>query len=282
MPLFACACVYLLLQGSKLASSIGNLIISPIQPQLLLSLLRTASSGSTERQIAETIGEIDTRTITGLVTLLKHDTNNYSELAIANAIFADQSLTLNGTFISEALLRGVAIMPVNFNSIETSNYVINNWIANATKNQISSIYKANPDRAVKLLLANTIYFRGEWKYGFTETAIERFETTETLSKPITMMKSKVQLRTGTLKLANDQTGHWIEMPYLNSNFSMIVILPEKRHKLDALVAAMHVNDFTAIFHQLKHSYKKIVDLTLPKFTAQSTYSMVNVLQKVSV
>lgn len=219
--------------------------------------------------------------ITDLVSQLKHDTSSHSELGIANAIFADDNFRLNNSFIREAHSREVEIFPVNFNSIEESDYIINNWIANATKNQISSIYKPDPMRGVKLLMANTIYFRGEWKYGFNETVTERFETTEKLIKNVPMMKNTASLRSGGLNLRAGVTGRWIEMPYLSSDFSMVVVLPEQRHQLDALISAMQPSDFQAIFDQLTHSYKKHVHLSLPKFTAQSTFSMVNVLIKVS-
>lgn len=268
-------------QKSKIPSVIGNLIISPIQPQLLLSLLRTAAAGLTEQEIAETIGEIDPRVITELVSQLKHDASSHTELGIANAIFADDNFHLNNSFIREAHSREVEILPVNFNSTDESVYIINNWIANATKNQISSIYKPDPKRGVKLLMANTIYFRGEWKFGFNETVTERFQTTEKLSKNVPMMKNRVALRTGGLNLRAGITGQWVELPYMSSDFSMVVILPEQRHELDALISAMQPNDIQAIFEQLTHSYKKTVNLSLPKFTAQSTLSLVNVLVKVS-
>lgn len=257
------------------------MIISPIQPQLLLSLLRTAAAGLTEQEIAETIGEVDSRVITELVSQLKHDTSSHSELGIANAIFADDNFRLNNSFIREAHSREVEIFPVNFNSIEESDYIINNWIANATKNQISSIYKPDPKRGVKLLMANTIYFRGEWKYGFNETVTERFATTDKLTKMVPMMKNLAQLRSGGLTLRAGITGRWVELPYQSSDFSMVVILPEKRHRLDELIYSMQPHDFHEIFDQLNHSYKKRVHLSLPKFTAQSTFSMVNVLLKVS-
>lgn len=268
-------------QKSKIPSAIGNLVISPIQPQLLLSLLRTAAAGLTEQEIAEAIGELDSRVITELVSQLKHDTSSHTELGIANAIFADDNFQLNNSFIREAHTREVEIFPVNFNSIEESDYIINNWIANATKNQIPSIYRPDASRGVKLLMANTIYFRGEWKYGFNETVSERFETTEKLTKNVPMMKNRAILRSGELNLRSGVTGRWVELPYLSSDFSMIIVLPEQRHQLDALIYAMQPHDFQEIFGELNHSYKKLVNLALPKFTVQSTFSLVNVLLKVS-
>lgn len=159
--------------------------------------------------------------------------------------------------------------------------MINNWISNATKNQISSIYKADSIRNVKLLLANTIYFHGEWKYGFNETITERFETTERLVKNVAMMKNMVTLRAGNIQLPNGFTGQWVELPYQGNDFSMVVILPLQRHHLDSFIQSMRPSDFSDILKQLDSSFKKRVHLSLPKFSVQSTFSMVNVLLKVN-
>lgn len=63
------------------------MIISPIQPQFLLSLLRSTAAGNTENEIARTIGEVNPRLITNLVSQLKHQQNTHTELGVANAMF---------------------------------------------------------------------------------------------------------------------------------------------------------------------------------------------------
>lgn len=76
------------MQGSKVPSAIGNLVISPLQPQFLLSLLRTTASGNTEEEIGRTIGEVNARLISDLVTEIQHERTSLVELGVANAVFA--------------------------------------------------------------------------------------------------------------------------------------------------------------------------------------------------
>lgn len=190
------------------------------------------------------------------------------------------SLRLNNSFIREAHERHIDILPVNFANADVSSYVVNNWVANATRNQIKSIFRPDVNRGTRLLLANTIYFSGEWKHGFGEVKPEPFYTTEHLVKSVPMMKNLVSLRAGKITLRSGFTGQWVELPYRGDEFSMVVIVPFQRYYLDEFIRSMRSSDFSDILKQLSTSYKKLVHLSMPKFTASSSFSLVNVLLKV--
>lgn len=84
--------VTVFLQGSKLPSSIGNLILSPIQPQLQLSLLRTAAAGLTEEEIAQAIHEVNPSITKDLIGNLKTSNSVSTNLGVASAVFAKNTL----------------------------------------------------------------------------------------------------------------------------------------------------------------------------------------------
>lgn len=191
-------------------------------------------------------------------------------------------LRLNDTFIQAAHDRDVDIVPVNFESQEETKYVINNWVANATNNRIKDFFK--PGDAIntdaQVILTNSIYFNGEWKFGFNEVKSEPFYTTEKLSKNVQMMKNLVSLRAGYITLRNGFSGQWVELPYRGDEFSMVLIVPTQRHYLDEFIRSMRTNDFSDIIKQLSSTYKKLVHISMPKFTVTSSFSVVNVLLKV--
>lgn len=188
---------------------------------------------------------------------------------------------LNNSFIQEASNRNIDILPVNFNAPDESSFIINNWVSNATNNLIKNIFKPDVSRPVRVLLANTIYFNGEWKYGFNEVKAEPFETTEKLVKNVQMMKNLVSLRAGSVILRNGFAGQWIELPYRGDEFSMIIIVPQQRHYLDEFIRSMRAADFNDILKQLSSSYKKLVHLSMPKFSVSSSFSVLNSILKVS-
>lgn len=174
-------------------------------------------------------------------------------------------------------------MPVNFDAADEAKYVINNWVANATNNRIREFFKPDDgfNSDTQVILTNSIYFNGEWKFGFNEVKTEPFYTTEKLSKNVPMMKNLVSLRAGTISLRNGFSGQWVELPYRGDEFSMVIIIPTQRHYLDEFIRSMRNNDFSDILKQLSSPYKKLVHLSMPKFTIQSSFSIVNVLLKVN-
>lgn len=182
----------------------------------------------------------------------------------------------------EANERNIGVIRVNFNSAEESGYIVNNWVANATNNKIRHIFKPDVNRGIRTLLVNTIYFSGEWKYGFNEVKTEPFQTTERLVKNVDMMKNTASLRSGKITLRSGFTGEWVELPYRGDEFSMVLILPQQRHYLDEFIRTMRTDDFDDILNQLNNPYKKLVHLSLPKFNVASSFSLVNVLLKVNV
>lgn len=178
--------------------------------------------------------------------------------------------------------RNVDLVPVNFVDSEAAKYAINNWVANSTNNHIKELLISADGLGTdsKVILTNSIYFNGEWKYGFTDVKTEPFYTTERLQKNVQMMKNIASLRSGALILRNGFSGQWVELPYRGDDFSMVLILPVQRHYLDDFIRSMSSNEFADVIKQLASPYKKLVHLSLPKFTISSSFSMVNVLLKV--
>lgn len=79
-------------QGSKTPSAIGNLVLSPIQPQLQLSLLRIAAEDLTEEEIANTIREVNPGVTRDLINNMKISHSLSTNLGVSSAIFAKKNL----------------------------------------------------------------------------------------------------------------------------------------------------------------------------------------------
>lgn len=79
-------------QKSKIPSPIGNLILSPIQPLMQLSLLQTASAGVTAEEIAQAIRERNPQITKDLVRKLRTSNSPSTTMGLASAIFAQNNL----------------------------------------------------------------------------------------------------------------------------------------------------------------------------------------------
>lgn len=121
------------------------------------------------------------------------------------------------------------------------------------------------------------------------------------------MKKVEKLRGSEFESESGAKGTWIELPYEVGNlnhshfasrfscidfsflqisyqgneFSMVLILPEVRHTLDSLIRQLTSADMANIIGQLEDPYKRLVYLKMPKFSIQSSFSLTNVLLKVS-
>lgn len=121
--------------------------------------------------------------------------------------------SLNSTFVHEARSRDVNVQPIDFGNTNEALYIINNWIASATKNHIRNLFKPDHLYGLRLLLTNTMYFRGVWKTIFNETVRDRFDTTDKLNKDVVYMKKTERLRASEFESSSGVKGAWVELPY---------------------------------------------------------------------
>ncbi|XP_037036325.1 plasminogen activator inhibitor 1-like isoform X1 [Bradysia coprophila] len=270
-------------KGSKISNPIGNLILCPLLVQLILSQIEVAAVGNTKDEIRTVIRNVDPKLLARLVYGIK-STKFRNEINLASAIFSSRNMGLNATFVQESRSRDVSIQPVDFGNTNEALYIINNWISAATKNHIRNLFKPDHLYGLKVLLTNTMYFRGIWKTAFNEsqTTFDRFDTTDKLNRGIAFMNKVEKLRGSEFESGGGAKGTWIELPYEGNEFSMVLILPEIRHTLDHLIRQLTSADIANIIGQLEEPYKRLVYLKMPKFSIQSSFSLTNVLLKMGL
>lgn len=115
--------------------------------------------------------------------------------------------------MEQSKARDVSIQSVDFGNTNEALYIINNWIAAATKNQIRNLFKPDHLYGLRVLLTNTMYFRGIWKTVFNQTLFGNFDTTDKLSKGVTYMKKIEKLRGSEFESISGVKGTWVELPY---------------------------------------------------------------------
>lgn len=96
------------------------------------------------------------------------------------------------------------------------------------------------------------------------------------------MKSLNLFRSNSIILRNGLTGLFVEIPYRGDDFSMVIVIPQQRHYLDEFIRSMRNIDFQDILKQLSSSYKKLVHLSMPKFSVSSSFSVLNSILKVTI
>ncbi|XP_067369625.1 antithrombin-III isoform X2 [Channa argus] len=171
----------------------SNIFMSPISISTAFAMTKLGACNQTLEEIMK-VFEFDTTKektsdqvhffFAKLNCRLYRKKDTTTELISANRLFGDKSLAFNETYqnISETVY-GAKLLPLNFKEDpDTARVIINDWIANKTKNLIrDTLPEGALDSATVLVLVNAIYFKVEesltlkkltsWLDGMKETSI---------------------------------------------------------------------------------------------------------------
>lgn len=166
---------------------------------------------------------------------------------------------------------------LDFSNGAQSAATINGWVEDKTNNKIKDLIAADSlDSDTRMVLVNAIYFKGFWTYQFDpkDTFKAPFYLNDQDSVNVDFMKVKKHFKYGSL--ANlDATA--IELPYKDSDISMLIILPNTRTGLSALEGKLNTIDLGEISNSL---YSQEVNVEIPKFKIEFDIELNEPLQKV--
>ncbi|XP_030374499.1 serine protease inhibitor 42Dd-like [Scaptodrosophila lebanonensis] len=201
-------------------------------------------------------------------------------LKIANRIFVAKRFPLLVNYKDLVRLSfRTRIENINFEDKELAASRINKWVSKRTEKLIENI--VSPDNLhndLKILVINAIYFHGKWKTPFNPKLTDKrqfFIPGEGLVK-VDMMHSFINALHGRINVLD---AHAVELPYINSNISMLVILPNKLNglpKVEKLLDEVNLLTVTSGF------LKEKVELALPKFKFEFTLNLNNPLKEMGI
>jgi serine protease inhibitor len=136
--------------------------------------------------------------------------------------------------------------------------IINGWIEEKTNDKIRDMLDFIPSNAV-MYLVNAIYFNATWKYEFdkSQTREGTFYLDGGDYHPADFMKIK-----GAFNYTLNEEFSTVEMPYGDSSFSMVVMLPSGEGTTDDLINEMNISRWNTWF---ENSSVGNVQIELPKF-----------------
>jgi serpin B len=148
--------------------------------------------------------------------------------------------------------------------------IINAWVKEQTHGRIEQIVdQITPDHV--MFLINAIYFKGIWSYRFdaANTQDDQFITVDGSPIPCKMMHVK-----GDFSYFANASFQAIDLFYGDAGFSMTILLPQVPAHIDALIAELTPEKWSAWMGSFS---KHTVDLSLLKFTMQYDITMNDVL-----
>jgi len=269
-----------------LADEGGNLFFSPFSISAALAMTYAGARGETEQQMAHTLHfalpqERLHSAFNALdAALVGRDQGEDFQLRIANALWGQTGYSFLEAFLDAlAVNYGAGLRLLDFAADpEGARQAINDWVSEQTEERIKDLIpQGGVDAATRLVLANAIYFFGEWANPFdaSRTRDGVFHTLDGREAQVPMMRMP---EPEALPYLGGDGYQVVELPYQGEEISMLILAPDEgRFKefqagLDARFAQTVVEGLAP----------RRVDLTLPKFSYESEFSLARRLAAMGV
>ncbi len=185
-------------------------------------------------------------------------------LLVANRLFAQRGLPIKEPFLE--LLKvfyGAPVELMNFASNPAgSEEAINAWFANQTRQLMQNVVPAGTiDSDTRIVLANAVYFKGDWQESFSETwTLPRAFYLEP-GRPVDVPTMKIKSRLFGYEEIPGAT--IVTVPFVGGELQLVLIVPDPRKTL----ADVERKLTPASLAQAAHARARPVILLLPKFRA---------------
>lgn len=277
---------------ARLRAEEGNLFLSPYSISTALAMTYAGARGRTEAQMAKVLhfptasGEavLDPAQFHSAFGAIIKDLNQRAEkadfqLSVANALWGQKGYAFLAEFLElvEARYEG-KLTEVDFvKATEQARTAINAWVEEKTNNKIKELLQPGVlDQMTRLVLTNAIYFKGNWA--------KQFDEERTSQAPFTLASGeKVDVpmmnQTGDFPYMEAEDFQALEMPYVDDELSMIVLLPQKTDGLGELEKRLTAE---ALGKWLAKLRKREVVVSLPKFEMTRQFSLASVLKSMGM
>jgi len=241
----------------------NNIMISPLSVSYALGMTYNGAAGTTLEAFNDILhfGDLTTQEVNesykDLMDQLIHLDDKVA-FSIANSIWYRLGFQVLAEFINTNKdYFDAAVKEIDFSDPQTVE-LINQWIEDKTNDKIKDMLDFIPEDAV-MYLVNAIYFNASWKYEFEkgETYQGDFSLAEGSKHLVDYMRVS-----GNFQYTSNEDFTAVELPYGDSTFSMVVMLPSGETKVSDLVAKLDVSHWDSWFDDSRFTG---VQVDLPKF-----------------
>lgn len=166
----------------------------------------------------------------------------------------------------------------NFSQPEKVKKSYSKWVKQATKNVIRNA-EIEVDQDTEMILASTIYFKGQWLFSFNKTEPIDFKLPNQETIKVDAMNIRKKYHSGTF---DNLPAKWAAIPY-NSTEALVIIMPNEEENIDDLIANMTGNEMTEIIDDLSgYPTSNWLNITMPKFKISSKIDLKGPLEKMGI
>ena len=257
----------------------SSFMVSPLSIEYALSMLCNGAVGNTQTEILNLLGYsagqmADVNEFCKYLTKSLYEVDNTVKLNISNALIANTAKArLKKDYIStltnyyDALAKGYDFGSENAAALS----YINNWAKEQTNGMIPKLLD-DLDPNTYALLMNAIYFKGIWckdiEFDARDTRADKFTREDATEAKVDYMN-----KTTEMLYRAEEGFQMVGLPYGNSAYQMVVMLPDKGKKLSDMASALTGETFSSM-----RMSKKTVSIKLPKFETENKIELNEILQ----
>ena len=258
---------------AQFAESGENLVFSPLSISAALAMVYAGAEGDTAAEMAEVLhfpensAEFHAAYGELLNSLNEADSLEGLELNVANSLWTQTGFPFSEEYLDQILAEyGGGATDVDFvRDSEGARKIINQWVEDQTNDQIRELIPPNvlTDETV-LVLANAIYFDATWRHEFDQylTHPAAFHVDSEEEIVVDMMHDR-----STYRYLEQDGVQYVELPYSDGRFSMVVALPSEGMSLSQVDVTAVTDDLGEFLSGMEY---QPVAVSLPKFEATST------------
>ncbi len=278
----------------ELASSPGNLALSPASIELALAMTVGGAREQTRSEMLSVMGVSADADVNALARAAMHSWSGAAassrapgaegeakpgvELQVANRLFGEATFSFVPDFITSTReFYGAPLEPVDFvSNAERERVRINGWVAERTRDKIKDLLPpASVDKLTTLVLVNTIYFNGQWSDPFPPAATADADFMVD-GAPVKVPTMKA---TAAYRSARVDDVEVVELSYVGRRFAMTIAMPTG--DLGAFESKLTAARWDQLVAPLQHER---LALSLPRFKVDpaQTLSLKDTLTKLGM
>jgi serpin B len=261
-----------LFKAAYASSDEANIFVSPLSVSMALSMTLNGAGGETAEQMRTALraSGYSTDQINEYSKSLREalqEVDPSTSLTIANSIWYREGFPVKNDFINVNRDHyNAEIAALDFNSPNAVKQ-INQWCATQTNDKIKKIIDGGIPADVMMYLINAVYFKGIW--------VSRFDKKDTRTEDFypasgSPLKVDMMYQQGDFNYYSDENGGYLELPYGNNAFSMILMLPHEGKTTDDILENLSSDYWNDI---ITYMYGEKVNLYLPRFKTECDYKM---------
>ncbi|EDW72363.1 uncharacterized protein Dwil_GK20885 [Drosophila willistoni] len=263
-----------------------NMVISPASIQSCFTLAFMGAAGSTADELRRglNLGLGDKYNIARAFGEFWTTNCNYGEkgpiLKSLNSLYVNNTLSLQPEFndLAKDFFRAKA-ESVNFADALAVIKQINLWVEQQTDGKIKDLLQPDVvNMETSAILINALYFKGKWLKPFTPETTLRDDFYVDLGQrvDVDMMYQEDKFKYVELP---ELKARAVQLPYENSDISMLIILPNDisgLSSLEKMLKTVHLPDIE------QRMSMEDVEIAMPKFTIEFDLDLKDILKKLGI